>query len=76
MRSTLCSWEHKLGGARTATSQSEGSEVAVMLVPIGNAPLLRRVTFPISALQEFLAELETQMKYRSRSIPVKTTTFY
>jgi hypothetical protein len=29
-------------------SQSDGSEVAVMLVPIGNAPILRRVTFPIS----------------------------
>jgi DUF1680 family protein len=29
-------------------SQSDGSEVAVMLVPIGNAPVLRRVTFPIS----------------------------
>jgi hypothetical protein len=29
-------------------SQSDGSEVAVTLVPIGNAPVLRRVTFPIS----------------------------
>jgi hypothetical protein len=29
-------------------SQSDGSEVSVMLVPIGNAPVLRRVTFPIS----------------------------
>jgi uncharacterized protein len=29
-------------------SQHDGSEVAIMLVPIGNAPVLRRVTFPIS----------------------------
>jgi uncharacterized protein len=30
-------------------SQSDGSEVSVLLVPIGNAPVLRRVTFPISS---------------------------
>jgi uncharacterized protein len=30
------------------TNQSDGSEVAVMLVPIGNAPILRRVSFPIA----------------------------
>jgi DUF1680 family protein len=30
------------------TRQKDGAEVAVTLVPLGNAPALRRVTFPIS----------------------------
>ena len=30
------------------TPRSDGAEVAVTLVPLGNAPTLRRVTFPIS----------------------------
>jgi hypothetical protein len=30
-------------------SQSDGSEVSLLLVPIGNAPVLRRVTFPLSS---------------------------
>jgi hypothetical protein len=30
------------------TRQSDGAEVNVSLVPLGNAPTLRRVTFPIS----------------------------
>jgi DUF1680 family protein len=29
------------------TSPADGSEVAVALVPLGNAPILRRVTFPV-----------------------------
>ena len=30
-------------------SQADGSAVAVMLVPLGNAPTLRRLTFPLSS---------------------------
>jgi hypothetical protein len=41
-------WKRLVALKGSMMSQSDGSMVAVMLVPLGNAPTLRRVTFPLT----------------------------